>query len=138
MDIGRSRSHQADVRGEDNAIVNANKLDTMAQVWRRRFLTWGILIAVFGIRIVFPLSVVIIADGIGPWDAIRFAAATPEDYARIMEAAHLSITAFGGTIPENGGAGFFIDDEEEVVWIGACVARPGCRGCRSVWCCWCW
>lgn len=110
----------------------------MAQVWRRRFLTWGILIAVFGIRIVFPLSVVIIADGIGPWDAIRFAAATPEDYARIMEAAHLSITAFGGTIPENGGAGFFIDDEEEVVWIGACVARPGCRGCRSVWCCWCW
>ncbi|WP_162620561.1 DUF475 domain-containing protein [Limimaricola cinnabarinus] len=106
----------------------------MAQVWRRRFLTWGILIAVVGIRIVFPLAVVIIAAGIGPWDAIRFAAATPEDYARIMEAAHLSITAFGGTFLIMVARGSFIDEEKEVVWIGACAARPGCKGCRSVWC----
>lgn len=34
----------------DNAIVNANKLKTMSPVWQRRFLTWGILIAVFGMR----------------------------------------------------------------------------------------
>ena len=39
----------------DNAIVNANKLVEMTPLWRRRFLTWGILIAVFGMRIVFPL-----------------------------------------------------------------------------------
>ena len=38
----------------DNAIVNANKLEEMTPVWQRRFLTWGILIAVFGMRIVFP------------------------------------------------------------------------------------
>ena len=30
----------------DNAIVNANKLEEMTPVWRQRFLTWGILIAV--------------------------------------------------------------------------------------------
>ena len=32
----------------DNAIVNANKLKEMSPVWQRRFLTWGIIIAVFG------------------------------------------------------------------------------------------
>ena len=37
----------------DNAIVNANKLAQMTPVWQKRFLTWGILIAVFGMRIIF-------------------------------------------------------------------------------------
>ena len=34
----------------DNAIVNANKLKDMTPKWQRRFLTWGILVAVFGMR----------------------------------------------------------------------------------------
>ena len=51
----------------DNAIVNANKLKDMTSEWQQRFLTWGILIAVFGMRIVCPLAVVIIAARIGPW-----------------------------------------------------------------------
>jgi uncharacterized protein len=45
----------------DNAIVNANKLKDMTPVWQHRFLTWGIIIAVFGMRIVFPLLIVVIA-----------------------------------------------------------------------------
>ena len=45
----------------DNAIVNANKLKTMQPKWQHRFLTWGIVIAVFGMRIVFPLLIVVIA-----------------------------------------------------------------------------
>ncbi|GAD57585.1 DUF475 domain-containing protein [Limimaricola cinnabarinus] len=107
----------------DNAIVNANKLDGMAPVWRQRFLTWGILIAVFGMRIVFPLAVVVIAAGIGPWDAIRLAAAEPDEYARIMEEAHLSITAFGGTFLMMVALGFFIDEEKEIDWIGGLERR---------------
>ncbi|WP_312219220.1 DUF475 domain-containing protein, partial [Sphingobium yanoikuyae] len=35
----------------DNAVVNATVLKDMDEVWRRRFLTWGMLIAVFGMRI---------------------------------------------------------------------------------------
>jgi hypothetical protein len=50
----------------DNAIVNANKLKDMTPVWQQRFLTWGILIAVFGMRIVFPLLIVVIAAGHRP------------------------------------------------------------------------
>ena len=44
----------------DNAVVNATVLKKMTPVWRRRFITWGIAIAVFGMRIVFPLAIVAI------------------------------------------------------------------------------
>ena len=59
----------------DNAIVNANKLKEMTPVWQHRFLTWGIVIAVFGMRIIFPLAIVAIAANIGPWEALVLAAA---------------------------------------------------------------
>jgi len=48
---------------------NANKLREMQPLWQRRFLTWGILIAVFGMRIVFPLLIVVIAALRGVGDA---------------------------------------------------------------------
>ena len=55
----------------DNAVVNATVLREMDPVWQQRFLTWGILIAVFGMRIVFPIAIVAIAAGIGPVDAVQ-------------------------------------------------------------------
>lgn len=74
----------------DNAIVNANKLKEMTPEWQHRFLTWGIIIiAVFGMRIVFPLAIVAIAAQIGPWEAVVLAAREPDEYARIMNDAHL-------------------------------------------------
>ncbi|MCO5732918.1 DUF475 domain-containing protein [Rhizobium sp. SSA_523] len=101
----------------DNAIVNANKLKDMTPVWQHRFLTWGILIAVFGMRIVFPLLIVVIAAGIGPIDAIILAAAQPEEYARIMNDAHLPIAAFGGTFLMMVGLTFFFNHEKDVHWV---------------------
>ena len=44
----------------DNAVVNAVKLEKMEHIWQHRFLTWGIIIAVFGMRFLFPLLVVAI------------------------------------------------------------------------------
>ncbi|PRD40909.1 hypothetical protein C5748_24485 [Phyllobacterium phragmitis] len=101
----------------DNAIVNANKLKDMTPVWQQRFLTWGIIIAVFGMRIVFPLLIVVIAAGIGPIDAVVLAAAKPEEYARIMNDAHLPIAAFGGTFLMMVGLTYFFDHEKDVHWI---------------------
>ncbi len=101
----------------DNAIVNANKLKDMTPVWQRRFLTWGILIAVFGMRIVFPLLIVVVAAGIGPIDAIVLAASRPDEYARIMNDAHLPIAAFGGTFLMMVGLTYFFNHEKEVHWI---------------------
>src|SRR5688572_15701921 len=54
----------------DNAVVNASVLRKMTPLWRHRFLTWGILIAVFGMRLVFPLLIVGIVARLNPWDAI--------------------------------------------------------------------
>ncbi|MFZ7092653.1 DUF475 domain-containing protein [Primorskyibacter sp. 2E233] len=107
----------------DNAIVNANKLKDMTPVWQRRFLTWGILIAVFGMRIVFPLAVVAIAAKIGPIEAIILAAKAPQDYARIMDEAHLSISAFGGTFLMMVALNYFIDQDKDVDWLRAIETR---------------
>jgi hypothetical protein len=41
----------------DNAVVNATVLQKMNDVWKKRFLTWGVAIAVFGMRLIFPLAV---------------------------------------------------------------------------------
>jgi hypothetical protein len=101
----------------DNAIVNANKLKDMSPIWRRRFLTWGIVIAVFGMRIVFPLAIVAVAARIGPIEALHLTAAQPDVYARIMSEAHLPIAAFGGTFLMMVGLTYFFDHEKVVHWI---------------------
>lgn len=101
----------------DNAIVNANKLKDMRPEWQRAFLTWGILIAVFGMRIVFPLLIVVIAAGIGPWQALVLASTQPDEYARIMHDAHLPIAAFGGSFLMMVGLTYFFDVEKDVHWV---------------------
>lgn len=114
----------------DNAIVNANKLEQMTPAWQRRFLTWGIVIAVFGMRIVFPLLIVVLAAGIGPWEALRLAAMRPDEYAKIVSGAHLSIAAFGGTFLMMVALRYFIDEGKEVDWIRALECQL--RRCASV------
>ncbi len=101
----------------DNAIVNANKLKTMSPVWQKRFLTWGILIAVFGMRIVFPLAIVSVATGLGPIEAVHLASYQPDTYSQIMQDNHLSIAAFGGTFLMMVALSFFLDGNKEVHWL---------------------
>lgn len=103
----------------DNAIVNANKLKDMTPVWQQRFLTWGILIAVFGMRIVFPILIVVFAAKIGPIEAVRVAATEPAEYSRIVGDAHLSIAAFGGAFLMMVALKYFFDEGKEVHWIAS-------------------
>jgi len=107
----------------DNAIVNANKLKDMTPVWQRRFLTWGIVIAVFGMRFIFPLAVVAAAAEIDPVAAVVLAATKPQEYARILEEAHLSISAFGGTFLMMVALSYFFDQEKDVHWLQVVEAR---------------
>lgn len=107
----------------DNAIVNANKLQQMTPVWQRRFLTWGILIAVFGMRVLFPLLIVVIAARIGPWAAIQLAATQPDRYAELIGAAHLPIAAFGGAFLMLVALNYFFDQSKDVDWIGGLERR---------------
>jgi hypothetical protein len=107
----------------DNAVVNATVLEDMDPIWRRRFLTWGILIAVFGMRIVFPLAIVAIAAGLNPWDALTLAIDRPSEYERILTDAHIGIAGFGGAFLAMVGLSFFLGAEKETHWIGF-VERP--------------
>ncbi len=80
----------------DNAVVNAGILANWDEKWRRRFLTWGIFIAVFGMRLVFPVIIVAVAAGIGPIKAIDLAINDGDEYGRVLAGAHHQIAAFGG------------------------------------------
>ena len=101
----------------DNAIVNANILVEMTPVWQIRFLTWGILIAVFGMRIIFPLAIVAIFAWINPFAAVHLAISNPDKYSHIIEEAHGPISAFGGTFLMMVALKFFVDEEKSVDWI---------------------
>ena len=107
----------------DNAIVNASILKDMTPKWQRRFLTWGILIAVFGMRIIFPLAIVVIAAHVTPWAAVTLAVNDPVEYGRILHDAHLSISAFGGTFLMMVALTFFFDQQKEVDWIKVLECR---------------
>jgi uncharacterized protein len=102
----------------DNAVVNATVLKDMDPVWQRRFLTWGIAIAVFGMRIIFPLAIVAVAASLGPIEAIKLAATDPQEYERIITGAHIGIAGFGGAFLAMVGLKFFFDSDKEVHWIG--------------------
>lgn len=101
----------------DNAVVNATVLAEMDDIWQRRFLTWGMVIAVFGMRIVFPLAIVAIAAGIGPVEALKLSLNEPARYEAIVSGAHVGIAGFGGAFLAMVGLSFFFDGEKEVHWI---------------------
>ncbi|WP_374073845.1 DUF475 domain-containing protein [Bdellovibrio bacteriovorus] len=101
----------------DNAIVNAVVLKEMTPVWRHRFLTWGMLIAVFGMRLVFPLLIVTFAAQVSPWEALVMAATRPDDYAKLMLSAHLEVAAFGGAFLLMVALKYFYDESKELHWI---------------------
>src|SRR5215218_4790205 len=104
-------------------VVNAAVLRHMDQIWRRRFLTWGIAIAVFGMRIVYPLAIVAIAASLGPVEAVRLAAGNPAEYERIITSAHVGIAGFGGAFLAMVGLKFFFDSDKEVHWIDVVEER---------------
>ena len=101
----------------DNAIVNAKVLETMTPAWRHRFITWGMVIAVFGMRLIFPLAIVCVMTAIGPWDALVMAAQRPKEYAEIMLSSHVQIAAFGGSFLLMVALGFFLDQHKDDHWI---------------------
>lgn len=101
----------------DNAIVNAAVLKDMEEKWRKRFLLWGILIAVFGMRLLFPVLIVAMATGMGLIEVATLALRSPEKYAEHLHHAHPSIAAFGGMFLLLVFLSFVLDPEKDVHWI---------------------
>ena len=101
----------------DNAVVNATVLKDMDEKWRQRFLLWGILIAVFGMRIVFPLAIVGVVAKLGPMAVIDLALKQPDEYAAIMMTAHHEIAAFGGAFLLMVFLKFFVNTNKDLHWV---------------------
>lgn len=110
----------------DNAVVNATVLKKMTPLWRKRFLTWGILIAVFGMRLVLPLLIVAVIAKVSPIEAIRMAIWSPVEYSKMMLSIHPYVAAFGGTFLLMVGIDYFLNDEKEHHWIQV-IERPLAR-----------
>ena len=106
----------------DNAVVNAKILDRMSDFWQRIFLTVGVAIAVFGMRLVFPLAIVGITAKLSPLEALRLANEggsihEPGTYANLLHEAHPDIAAFGGMFLLMLFLDWVFDGEREYQWL---------------------
>lgn len=101
----------------DNAVLNASVLKDMPAIWQRRFLTWGMPIAVFGMRFAFPILIVSLAAWISIPDVIIMAIDSPDDYASHLQKSHVLIDAFGGVFLLMTFLSFHCNNEKEIHWL---------------------
>jgi hypothetical protein len=101
----------------DNAVVNATVLKVMTPFWRIMFLTVGIAIAVFGMRILFPILIISVAGHMEFTQAWIIATTRPNEYRQIMEGSHLGIMGFGGSFLLMVALTYFLNKEKETHWL---------------------
>lgn len=107
----------------ENAIINAKVLSGVSLFWRRIFLTIGIIIAVFGMRLLFPIVIVAVTTGLPFGEVVNLAANNPERYADALDDAHIAIAAFGGMFLTMLCLHFFLDKHRKVRWINV-IEKP--------------
>ena len=101
----------------DNAVVNAKILQAWPDAWRKMFLGVGIIVAVFGMRLLFPVLVVSAAAQLSPPDVLNMALNMPQNYAATLQSVHPLVAAFGGTFLLLVALEYFFDQEKDVDWI---------------------
>jgi hypothetical protein len=116
----------------DNAVLNATILKRMSEFWQKIFLTIGIFIAVFGMRLLFPLLIVGVVAHLNPVEAIQLAMQkgsieTPGTYAYILNEAKPQIAAFGGMFLLMLFLTFIFEDRKIkwLRWIESPLAKIG-------------
>lgn len=101
----------------ENAVINAKVLKTLSPRWQTIFLTVGIFIAIFGMRVVFPILIVVLTAGLGWREVLDLAINSPDVYADKLTSAHHTIAAFGGAFLLMLFLHFFLDKNKETHWI---------------------
>ncbi len=112
----------------DNAVVNASVLKTWDDYWQKLFLGVGIIIAVFGMRLLFPLVIVAVAADIGIMDVWHLALNDPKTYSMHLTNHHAEVAAFGGMFLLLVFLNFLFDHEKEVHWLGHVEQKLGALG----------
>ncbi len=122
----------------DNAVINATVLERMSDFWQKIFLTVGIVIAVFGMRLLLPLVIVWAAAGLPPLEAFNLAMNPPADgaayfpdgspsYETLLTDAHPLIASFGGMFLLMLFLSWLFEDREHtwLTWLERPLARAG-------------
>ncbi|ONG38928.1 hypothetical protein BKE30_10625 [Alkanindiges hydrocarboniclasticus] len=101
----------------DNAVVNASVLRNWNEFWKKLFLTVGILVAVFGMRLLFPLLIVGVTADMGMVEVAQLALNNPTEYSAKLMQHHAEIAAFGGMFLLLVFLNFLFDDEKDTHWF---------------------
>ena len=122
----------------DNAVINATILERMSDFWQRMFLTVGVVIAVFGMRLLLPLLIVYFAAGLNPVEAFQLAMNPPADdaayfpdgspsYETLLTDAHPIIAAFGGMFLLMLFLNWLFEEKEHtwLTWLERPLAKAG-------------
>ena len=112
----------------DNAVVNASVLKTWDTFWQNLFLGVGIIIAVFGMRLLFPLVIVAQAADLGLLEVWQLALNDPNAYSTHLTNHHAEVAAFGGIFLLLVFLNFLLDDEKETHWLGVIEEKLGALG----------
>ncbi len=101
----------------DNAVVNALILGTMAAVWRKRFMIWGMIIAVFGVRFILPIAIVYLSTDLSFFQAFELALNDPKQYEFVLGSSHHIIMSFGGMFLLMLFLKFLFDSDKDEHWV---------------------
>jgi hypothetical protein len=101
----------------ENAIINAKILQKLNRFWQNMFLTIGIIIAIFGMRIVFPIVIVALAADLSWQQVLDLALNNPDIYSSKLEEAYPTIAGFGGGFLSMLAWRFFLDKDKKVHWF---------------------
>jgi hypothetical protein len=112
----------------DNAVVNATILQHWDAQWRRIFLVWGILVAVVGMRLLFPILIVALASSRSLSFVVDLAFRHPAEYAAQLTSSKYLVEAFGGAFLMMIALEFFLDREKDQHWLGPLEARLAALG----------
>lgn len=101
----------------DNAVANAKVLNTMSPEWQHRFITWGMVIAVFGMRVILPVLIVYATSNAGLFEIIDTAIHDSKKYGEMLHESEFAIMGFGASFLSLVFFAFFFDAEKETHWI---------------------
>ena len=101
----------------DNAVVNASVLRHWDHFWKMLFLTVGILVAVFGMRLIFPVAIVAVTADMGFVEVVKLALNDPKTYSQRLMDHHPEIAAFGGSFLLLVFLNFFLDEGKDTHWF---------------------
>ncbi|MDO8336465.1 MAG: DUF475 domain-containing protein [Candidatus Saccharibacteria bacterium] len=101
----------------DNAVVNSRVLVTLSPFWQKMFMTVGIILAVFVVRFILPIVIVMVGAELSFDKTFDLALNHPEAYKLELDKAAPVINAFGAMFLFLVALDFFIDPKKKISWL---------------------